>query len=131
MDRKVLKLISLVLMVFMVSFVMFGYIGESKATGLEEGASTFGKDYAPDAPDGTQEALDKGTGVIMTAVRIISSTIAIVTLMVLGIKYMTSAPGDRADIKKHAVVYVVGALLLFAVPGVIDILIKISENFSN
>ena len=44
---------------------------------------------------------------------------------------MTSAPGDRADIKKHAIVYIAGAFILFALPGIIDILIDIGEKFNN
>ena len=35
---------------------------------------------------------------------------------------MYSAPGDRAEIKKHAVVYIVGAVVLFASSGILGII---------
>ena len=59
---------------------------------------------------------------IITTMRIVCVTIAIVILLVIAMKYMTSAPGDRADIKKHAVHYVISALILFGVTGILTII---------
>ncbi len=97
------------------------------ATGLDQGKpETFeGNDNPPGA-----ESVGKIRDTVVTVTRIISSTIALVMLLVLGMKYMASAPGDRADIKKHAVVYIVGAFILFALPGIIDLLIDVGEKFN-
>ena len=43
-------------------------------------------------------------------------------------KYMSSAPSDRADIKKHAIAYVIGAIILFGVTGILSIIIEVSET---
>jgi hypothetical protein len=43
-------------------------------------------------------------------------------LVVLAIKYMSAAPGDKAEIKKHAVVYVTGAIVLFGSAGILSII---------
>ena len=51
-------------------------------------------------------------------------------LIVLAVKYMLSAPNDKAEIKKHAVVYVVGSILLFSVSGVLGIIQKFATNIS-
>ena len=56
--------------------------------------------------------------------------IAIIMLIVLAIKYISAAPGDKAEIKKHAVVYVVGAVVLFAATGILQIIKKFSTNVS-
>ena len=37
---------------------------------------------------------------------------------------MSAAPGEKAEIKKSAVVYVVGAIVLFAVTGLLTIIEK-------
>ena len=58
----------------------------------------------------------------ISVARIVGVTIAIVILLVIAMKYMISAPGDRADIKKHAIHYVIGAFILFAVTGILSIL---------
>ena len=47
-----------------------------------------------------QKSSNKISANVITVVRIIAVTIAIVMLLAVAMKYMTSAPGDRADIKK-------------------------------
>ena len=48
--------------------------------------------------------------------------VAITMLLVLAMKYMSAAPSEKADIKKHAVVYVVGAVVMFAASGLLTII---------
>ena len=62
--------------------------------------------------------------------RIICVAIAIVMLLVIAMKYMISAPGDRADIKKHAVHYIISAVILFGATGVLTIISKFAEAFN-
>ena len=58
-------------------------------------------------------------GAIITIVQIIGTGVAIIMLIVLAIKYISAAPGDKAEIKKHAVVYVVGAIVLLSATGIL------------
>ena len=44
---------------------------------------------------------------------------------------MISSPGDRADIKKHAVAYVIGAFVLFGVTGILGVLVDLSNTFNS
>lgn len=67
-------------------------------------------------------------GAILGVTRIIAVGVAIIMLVVLAMKYMMSAPGDRADIKKHAVVYVVGAVVLFGASGLLGIIQNFAQN---
>jgi hypothetical protein len=68
--------------------------------------------------------LDSKTTSIMGAavgiVKIVAAGIAVVMLLVLAMKYMMAAPSDRAEIKKHAVVYVAGAAIMFGVAAVLQ-----------
>ncbi len=67
--------------------------------------------------------LVNNTAVTVIAIaRVTGATIAIVMLLVIAIKYMVSSAGDRADIKKHAVAYVVGAVVLFGAVGILGII---------
>jgi len=61
-------------------------------------------------------------GTIITVAQVICSGVAVAMLTVLGIKYMSSSAGDKATIKKHAVVYVVGAIVMFASTGILEII---------
>ena len=75
-----------------------------------------------------QNAIDKMGSTAITIIRIASVAIAIVMLLVIGMRYMVSAPVDRADIKKHLIAYVVGAFILFGVNGILTIILKFSEQ---
>ena len=117
-------MITLFSMVFDYSLVV------NAITGNEQGKVDFIDNSEDEVEENTQKALDSVSDSIIGIARVVSYTIAIVTLMTLGIRYMVSAPGDRAEIKKHAVIYFVGAFILFALPTIIEILIKLSETFS-
>lgn len=66
-------------------------------------------------------------GAALQIARIVAVGIALIMLAVLGIKYMSSAPGEKAEIKKYAVVYIVGAVVLFAASGILGII----KNFAD
>ncbi len=70
-------------------------------------------------------------GQILAVVQVIGVAVAIIMLIVLAIKYMSSAPNDRAEIKKHAVVYIVGAIVLFAASGILGIIRGFAESIGD
>lgn len=76
----------------------------------------------------TTTNIEKAVQTIIKGVRVIAMGVAITMLTVLAIKYISAAPGDKADIKKHAVVYVVGAVILFGVSGILTIIGNFAEN---
>lgn len=80
--------------------------------------------------NGVTNVVNSVGGTVISVIRVVSVTIAMVMLLVIAMRYMLSSPGDRADIKKHAVAYVVGAFILFGVTGILTILIKFSEQIS-
>ena len=75
------------------------------------------------SPDG--DIITRGDsirGKILFIVQLIGTIVAICTLLVLGIKYMIAAPDRKADIKKQAVIYIIGAFFLFGAVGVVEII---------
>lgn len=50
---------------------------------------------------------------ILGIVQTVAGLAAVILLIVLAIKYMTASPEGKADIKKTALIYVVGAALMF------------------
>lgn len=67
------------------------------------------------------------TSTVITSIRVIGIAVAIVMLLTVAMKYMTAAPGDKADIKKSAIQYVVGAIVLFGVVGILEIISRFSS----
>lgn len=64
--------------------------------------------------------------IVIVTLRVITTSIAVIILIVISMKYMISAPADRADIKKHAIPYVIGVIILFGATGVLSIIQKLS-----
>lgn len=65
---------------------------------------------------------------ILQVVRIIGAGLAVAMLLVLGIKYTIASASDRADIKKSATTYVIGAIIMFGASGLLGIIQGIIEE---
>lgn len=65
-------------------------------------------------------------GSVISIAKVICAGIAIIMITVIAMKYMMAAPSEKADIKKHAVVYVVGAVIMFAATAILQII----QNFA-
>ena len=90
---------------------------------------TIGKvtDGAKDS-SGAASSVNNIIGAVLTVAQVVGTGVAVIMLVVLAIKYIAAAPGDKAEIKKHAVVYVVGAVILFAATQIIAIIAEFSTN---
>lgn len=77
---------------------------------------------------GAAGSINRIVGSILTIVQVVGCGVAVIMLIVLAIKYISAAPGDKADIKKHAVVYVVGAIVLFGASGILQIVKNFAGN---
>ena len=61
-------------------------------------------------------------GRVIWVVQAICYGAAVVLLILLGIKFMTASPEGKAEIKKSAVIYVVGAILVFFASVILQII---------
>ena len=72
-----------------------------------------------------QGAASKIAGVVA----VIASGVAITMLIWLAAKYMTAAPSEKADIKKSATTYVIGAVILFAASALAGAVYNMVNSF--
>ena len=119
-SKKVTKMITVLTLVLAVLF---------SATALLNGV------YATSYPDispvgsGADSSLTNIAGMFLSVAQIIGAAVAVVMLIVLAIKYLSAAPNDKAQIKQHAVVYIVGAIVLFAASALLGLLKSFVSNF--
>ena len=124
MTKKVMKIVAILLVAMMVVAVGTQVVFSTQSDdGLNIGQFNNRKDTS-----GASESSQNIIGALINIVQIIGTGVAIIMLIVLAIKYISAAPGDKADIKKHAVVYVVGAIVLFAATGILQIIKSFSKN---
>ncbi len=69
--------------------------------------------FIPTAPTNVGAITDLG-GKIIGVVRTVGVLVAVVILLILGIKYMMGSAEEKADYKKSMIPYIVGAILVFA-----------------
>lgn len=120
--KKCLKkmFVSLMLFSFLSSFgMLFSNIGYGEFT-FETEISTLDKMGAKGAK------LTKSTknivGTIVNTIRIVGTGIAIIMITYVAIKYMSAAPTEKAEFKKSATAYIVGAVVLFASTQILGVI---------
>lgn len=120
---KMVKKITAILLIIVVCMLTVNFItGQVFADNFDVNAF----DTEPTQSAGMKNLVNDTAVTAISVMRIVCVTIAIVILLAISMKYMMSAPGDRADIKKHAVHYVIGAFILFGVTGILGII----DNFA-
>ena len=89
---------------------------------ISNGADSFLDDFSGDVSGEAATRAGKISSTALTVIQVIGMAVAVIMLMVLGIKYMVASAADRAEIKKHAIVYVVGAIIMFGAAGIMEII---------
>ena len=81
------------------------------------------------APTGASD-VSNIAGMVIYVIQIIAFAAAVIMLIFVGIKFLTASPEGKAEIKKTAVIYVVGAILLFAATGILGIVRNLASSIS-
>ena len=122
---KVMKVMAVILLAVM---VIASLTSSVNALSFNDAQNTSTVTDAAQDTSGAADSINRILGSILTIVQVVGCGIAVIMLIVLAIKYISAAPGDKADIKKHAVVYVVGAVVLFAASGILQIVKNFAGN---
>ena len=85
-----------------------GLVANQSATGASE-IQTFGQN-------------------IMGVIQTVGVVIAVVILMVLGIKYMMGSAEEKAEYKKTFIPYIVGAVLIFAASTIANVVYQFATG---
>lgn len=123
MKRNVIKCIFI--------FLLIITIGSIITTVSQAAFSDIDVDYVA---EGAKDTSGAGSSILkivqslLVIVQVAAMGTAVIMLIVLAIKYMGSAPSDKASIKNSAIQYVVGAVVLFSTAGILGIIRKFSTN---
>ena len=95
--------------------------------------SAFSMVFGVEIPGGTtggyaNTGLSATVRNIIGIVQFICYAAAVILLVMLGIKFMTASPDGKAEVKKSAVIYVVGAILVFATGLLLNLIKNVANN---
>ena len=110
LNKKSVKILSIVLLVVTLTMCFSPIV-------FADGIGDF--DASPKTPDGKATSL---ANTILGTLTWVGIAIAIGMLIFLGIKYVTSSPDGKADLKKNLGVYVIGFVLIVAATTIVGIL---------
>ena len=71
--------------------------------------------------------IEKVASITYYLVTIAGTAVAVIYLLMLGVQYMTSATGEKAQIKEKLIPYVIGVVIFFGANVLIQILLKMSN----
>ncbi len=124
MKRNIIKTILTILLVSIIFSMFINNISQASFDSVD--VSYIASDAKDDS--GAGKSILKIIQSILVIVQVVAMGVAVIMLIVLAIKYMGSAPSEKATIKNSAIQYIVGAVILFSVAGILGIIRKFSGN---
>ena len=121
--KKTIKILSIILIALMLTAFM-GTMSLAADSG-----SIVNTLFGPTNSQSTNGIKNVGNNIvnIITTVGII---VAVVVLLILGIKYMMGSASEKAEYKKTMIPYLVGAVLIFGAAAIAKAVIAMSESIT-
>lgn len=116
--------LKLIIVMILIVFLSFGFSSIVTARGVDTGR--WGHIY--DNPQEGNDGIFTIGNTIIGVIQIVSAGIAVIMLIMLGIRYAISSPNQRADIKKGMVPFIIGAVILFGATSLIKLVVGFTEQ---
>lgn len=112
------KYMTTIIMIIFLSLILSCFLCQTQAQGLD--ALDNPKLYiGTGSTGGHDEAIEIGN-IIVSIVRTVGESIAVIMLIIVGIRYLLGSAEERADYKQSMWPYIIGAVLIFAGAALTD-----------
>ena len=88
-------------------------------------------DYEGDTDSTAAQGIQDVSRQVIGIIQVIAMVAAVIVLIIIAIKYITAAPGEKAEIKKTALFYIIGVVLLFAGTAILELLQDASNEIGD
>ena len=109
MNKKTMKILAFVVTLFMVIAMMSSVVNAASGVNLTPNQITANID------SNSQTQITSVGGKIVGIIQVIGIVIAVVVIMVVGIKYMMGSVEEKAEYKKTMMPYIIGAVLFASI----------------
>lgn len=117
MNTKLMKIATVIATILMLVLVGSNVVYGLTPTDLKANTSATG----------TTEIQNFG-GDIMGVINVVGVVVAVVVLMVIGIKYMMGSAEEKAEYKKTMIPYIVGAVLIFGATTIANVVFQFAQG---
>ena len=123
--KRTIKLASVLLLIAVISMTLTTMVS---ANGGIDAANIAGglKGTTSNAQNDVTKIGNQLIGIITT----VGVVVAVIILLVLGIKYMMGSAEEKAEYKKTLMPYIIGAALVFAASAIAGIVFNFADSFT-
>ena len=126
--KKYKKLLINIMVIFIILFNLFipnAYAGPlqdimNRAEGFVNNGENGGNVI-------NNDALKEGSNTLYNILLVIGIAVAFIWGIVLGIQFITGSLGEKADVKKNLIVYLVGCIIIFGAFGIWRLLLQLLQ----
>ena len=126
--KKYKKLLINIMVIFIILFNLF--IPNAYAGPLQD-IMNRAEDFVNNGENGgnviNNDALKEGSNTLYNVLLVIGIAVAFIWGIVLGIQFVTGSLGEKADVKKNLIVYLVGCVIIFGAFGIWKLLLQLLE----
>lgn len=126
--KKYKKLLINIMVIFIILFNLF--IPNAYA-GLLQDIMNRAEGFVNNGENGgnviNNDALKEGSNTLYNVLLVIGIAVAFIWGIVLGIQFITGSLGEKADVKKNLIVYLVGCVIIFGAFGIWKLLLQLLE----
>lgn len=126
--KKYKKLLINIMVIFIILFNLFipnAYAGPlqdimNRAEGFVNNGENGGNVINDDV-------IKEGSNTLYNVLLVIGIAVAFIWGIVLGIQFVTGSLGEKADVKKNLIVYVIGCIIIFGAFGIWRLLLQLLQ----
>lgn len=126
--KKYKKLLINIMVIFIILFNLFipnAYAGPlqdimNRAEGFVNNGENGGNVI-------NNDALKEGSNTLYNVLLVIGIAVAFIWGIVLGIQFVTGSLGEKADVKKNLIVYLIGCIIIFGAFGIWRLLLQLLQ----
>ena len=126
--KKYKKLLINIMVIFIILFNLFipnAYAGPlqdimNRADGFVNNGENGGNVI-------NNDALKEGSNTLYNVLLVIGIAVAFIWGIVLGIQFITGSLGEKADVKKNLIVYIIGCIIIFGAFGIWKLLLQLLQ----
>lgn len=128
--KKTIKIANIVLVIAMVMLMLSNtaMATTTPTTGDGDASSIIGN-LKPNYNQDDQGITNIGQQII-SWISIIAIVIAVIVLLILGIKYMIGSASEKAEYKKTMIPYLVGAVLIFGAGAIAQVIVNVAISLT-
>lgn len=130
--KKTVKMLSIVLLITIIAMFSFGVTsnaGSTTGSGTSDSADVVNGLFSGGNAD-TSGIQGVGTNIV-SIITTIGIIVAVIVLLILGIKYMMGSASEKAEYKKTMIPYLIGAVLIFGASAIAKAVIAMSETITS